>query len=398
MMKRNFIMWLVVLIICNIALFSCSKEPIYDDQGHSSGSSAIYKDIFYVSTKNKSYTYNINCYSLTNTQSSSLYACSDVLCTHNTVECPTYMKTNLNSIAIDVPESDNNDYCAVIYMSDLNKINKFDSKNNKARLIKEYNDGTIVSFWLYNDWIYFVFNYKNELQLRRIDKSGKNELIAERENNDISFRILGFDENYLYYMDFLSNYYRIDLDLKCEEFLFSTTCFVNGIIHNGYLYYCNDLTSESHGDMNFEICALYRTKLDMLFTDDCSHEFIMDNILVSVTPMVFYSNGNIFYNLCNPQKIGENKLSDESGSEYIYPIWLSGSSTMYILDTDTLKGGVVYEDIGYDLSRFYYADENIVLIRGLEYYQDTNDLWYSKSLTLMFDIKSGKTVEIAVTE
>lgn len=396
MMKRVCILWLVALILCNFAFFSCSKDSFYDNQGYSSNSSAIYKDTLYICGKNENYTYNVNCYSLNDTQSMPLYACSDVLCTHNTEECPTYLKTNLNSIAIDVPESDNNDHCAVIYMSDLNKIKKFDSKNNKSRLIKEYTDGTIVSFWLYNDWIYFVFAYEDDIQLRRIDKSGKNELIAERENNDISFRILGFDGNYLYYMDFLSNYYRIDLDLKHEEFLFSTNCFVNGIIHNGYLYYCNDLTSEAHEDMNFETCSLYRTRLDILFTDESSHEFIIDNILVSVTPMVFYSNGNIFYNLCNPQRIGENILSDETGSEYIYPIWLSGSSKMYILDTDTLESNVVYENIGYDLSRFYYADDNIILIRGLEYYKDKDDLWYSKSLTLLFDIKNGTTTEFTL--
>lgn len=371
---------------------SCSQKPIYVNQGYGSGSSDVYQDTFYICDN------NICCYSLSADHSSPLYACSDVLCNHSSIECPTYLKTNMNSIAIDVPESDNNGRCAVIYLSDLNKIKRFDSKNNKTRLIKEYNDGTIVSFWLYNDWIYFVFNYENDIQLRRIDKSGKNELIAERENDDISFRILGFDGNYLYYMDFLSNYYRIDLDLKCEEFLFSTTCFVNGIIHNGYLYYCNDLISETHEDMNFETCSLYRTKLDMLSIDENSHEFIADNILVSVTPMVFYSNDKIYYNLCNPQKIGENILNEGTDSEYIYPIWLSGSSKMYFLDTDTLESSIAYENIGYDLSRFYYADENIILIRGLEYYQDADDLWYSNSLILKFDIKSGETLEIVVTD
>ncbi len=392
-MYKNISVLLIICIMCGF-LISCSNQPEIppsDGVSYRAGSGAIYNNIFYVCDRmSGSPNYSILYYSfptgneqpLSDLSLSPQYLCADVLCSHSDESCPSHLKTSVYSIVVDEKESVQNNASPIIYISDYNQIKKYNVANNSEELIKTYDDGYPLSMWIYEDWIYTSFLYEKEIQLRRIDKQGNNEIIYSRNDDETSCRIIGFDQGYMYYVDFLSNYYRIDLELTKEEFLFSTNCFVNGYISNGYLYYCDDLSTTTFSNTNFESCNLYRYSLN---SSESKKEFLDDDILVSLTPMMFYANGKILYNKCTPKKIGENVLTDESGSDFVADVWRSGSSKMYAYDTNTNDCYILFEDSGYELSRFYYADDRVILFRALEYYQDSSGTWYQTSKLVLYD-------------
>lgn len=392
-MSKKISVLLIICIMCGV-LQACSNQPeIIPQNGVSyrAGSGDIYNNIFFIcDRKTGSPNYSIFYYSLpegdapllSNLSLSSLHLCADVLCSHTDESCPAYLKTPVYSIVVDKKESDQNNASPILYMFDHNQIKKYDVAANSNKIIKEYEDGYPLSMWVYEDWIYTSFLEGKEIQLRRIDKQGNNEIIYSRKDKEISCRIIGFDQSYMYYVDFLSNYYRIDLSLTNEEFLFSTNCFVNGYISNGFLYYCDDLTSTTFSNTNFETCNLYRYNLRSTTSEK---EFLDDNILISVTPMVFFADDKILYNKCSPDKIGENVLTDESGTNFIADVWRSGSSKMYAYDTKKENHYILFEDSGYELSRFYYADDRVILFRAIEYYQDPSGTWYQTSNLVLYD-------------
>lgn len=354
-------------------------------------SSDVYADVFYFCDIGSNKTnYNIY-YKILPSNESSIVSeesirpmCPNVLCTHDTNSCPSYLGTDMHSIAIDRNTSLSS---PIIYISDNNQIRSYNTSDDKLKVIKTYDDGYPVALWLYRNWIFSVYSYGEEIQLRRIDKNGKNEIILSRNESDVSFRIIGFDENYLYYADFLSGYYRVDHNLTNEEFLFSTNCFVNGYILDGYLYYCNDLNSVTLDNTSFEFCSLYKYDLKQVNQKEINYtpELIDQEILVSLTPMVFRADNKIFYCKFSPKKLGENTFKDESNNDIVVDVWQAGASTLYMYTPSNSETQVIFNVIGYDLTRFHYATDNYVLFEGAKYYQKSDELWYRSRNTIVYD-------------
>lgn len=357
-------------------------------------SSDVYADVLYFcDIENNKSNYNIfyqilpaNTTNTTSTVSEKQirHLCSNPICSHDTDSCPSFLRTDMHSIAIDRNTSLDS---PIIYISDNNQIKSYNISDDKLKLIKTYDDGYPIALWLYDEWIFSAYSCGEDIQLRRIDKDGKNEIIFSRNESDVSFRIIGFDDNFLYYADFLSGYYRVDHNLTNEEFLFSTNCFLNGYVLDGFLYYCNDLSSETLDNTKFEFCSLYRYDLNKLNQQEHNYqpELIDREILVSLTPMVFRAENMIFYCKYTPKKLGENVFKDDSNNDIVVDVWQAGASSLYMYTPNTSEIQILHNDIGYDLARFHYATDNYVLFDGAKYYQKSDGLWYRSRNTILYN-------------
>ena len=393
-MKKQsiFIFFLLCLAIPFLSCACMNSVSIIDDNSAARfASSDVYNDVLYFcDIGNNKTNYNVYYQILpTSTSSTTIekrirHLCSNSLCTHDTDSCPSYLRTDMHSIAIDRDTSLDS---PIIYISDNNKIKSYNISDDKLKLIKTYDDGYPIALWLYDKWIFSAYSCGEDIQLRRIDKNGKNEIVFERNESDVSFRIIGFDDNYLYYADFLSGYYRVYHNLTNEEYLFSTNCFLNGYVLDGFLYYCDNLSSETLDNTKFEFCSLYKYDLTQIDKQEQNYlpTLIDQGILVSLTPMVYRAEDMILYCKYAPTKLGENIFKDDSNNDIIVDIWQAGASSLYMYTPSNSETQILYTDIGYDLSLFHYANDNYVLFDGSKYYQKSDGLWYRNRYTILYN-------------
>ena len=354
---------LSVMLIFVLLITSCSSsiEPApISDNIYKGGSFYVFDNILYVYSNSNVFKYNID---LNNSDfsTSPTPLCSDVLCHHNNAECPLYLKTPAVRLAVDEHETALNGNAPIIYFSDASYIKRYNAASNSTEIIVDDLYGTITSLWIYGDRLYYTAYMGDTYDLGYISKYGKESNVLERKNSDVVCRIIGFYNDSLIYSDDLMSFYSVDLALNAEKLLLQTNCYATGIIQNGVLYFCNDQIETAYGNTIFQTCSLY--KYDLSKGLNAIPDKIQDNILAAPTPMIFKADGDyLLYNQSSPVKVNTITITDESNNPVDYDIFDSGSKKMYYYNMSTSETGILFNDMGGNLSRFYYADNSIIIL------------------------------------
>ena len=210
-----------------------------------------------------------------------------------------------------------------------------------------------------------------------------------RDDPQISFNIIGFYNSNVYYFDDAFNFYYSDLNLAKENILMQIKCYSQGNIIGNYLYYGDNTRELLYENMRFQYCDLYKYNLD-----NGIPEKIDDNILMSYIPMVFMAGNVIIYNKCNPIKTGTVETYDAYNNLIESPVFDPGSKKIYYYNSETGEKGVLFEDMGYNLTVFIYADNTDFLCIAHSYSFDENGNYINDSGYKLYNYVENKVYSL----
>lgn len=317
----------------------------------------------------------IYCYSSENNQEYAV--CSDSLCSHNTDTCPLYLGMQPYLMAIDPSESKENDDYPIIYISsmyfstsDANKplryrIIRYDSKNNKSKVVVSDIPNPINCFISCGNYIFFTTNDGDAgYNIYRAEKNSSRILTLENPSKT-SYSLIDVASDHVYFNDLSGNIYRSPLSLESTEFVVSSaSLYGSSYICDNYLYYANNcIVADVMGNTDVFSCSIFRQDLSDLTK---SSELYLNNILYNGMPYFFVYENYAYYCLSDYNYIGKGFNYDLDNKKIELDVYSDGSNKIYQLNL-TLSAEPNIIDLGNEyLGSFFHGEGNNIIISTYE--------------------------------
>ena len=303
--------------------------------------------------------------------------CSDSLCAHNLDSCPLFLGMRPYLMAIDPLESTENDDYPIIYVSSMYfstsdtknplryRIIRYDSKNNKSKVIASEIPNPINCFITYGDHIFYTTNDGDAgYNIYRTDKNSS-QIFSLDNSSNTSYTLIDVTSDHVYYNDLSGNIYRSPLSLDSTEFVVSSaSLYGSSYIFDDYLYYAdNCIVTDVMGDTDVYSCSIFRKNLSDLTK---SSDLYLNNILYNGMPYFFIYENYAYYCIGNYNYIGKGFNYDLDNKKIELDVYSDGSNKIYQSNL-TLSSEPIVIDLGNEcLGTFYHGEGNNIIISTYE--------------------------------